>query len=117
MKAAAAAAWLGYTGLLWVLTTRPVVLPPGIPGNDKTHHTAAFALHAALTVALLRAAGAPRDRAVSAGALTAVVYGVLVEVAQAFTPNRSPELLDALADALGAGLVWLALTALWVRRG
>ncbi|MGD1149492.1 MAG: VanZ family protein [Thermoanaerobaculaceae bacterium] len=45
-----------------------------------------------------------------------VAHGVLLEVVQYFTPPRSAEVGDAVADAMGARF-GVAVPAAWKRRG
>ncbi len=70
-------------------------------GWDKANHLAAFA---ALT--LLAHWGWPKLRW-SGLWLALLAYGVLIEVAQSLTPNRSADAVDVLADAIGIGLAQL----------
>ncbi|MDP3823850.1 MAG: VanZ family protein [Burkholderiales bacterium] len=80
-------------------------------GWDKLNHAGAFA---ALTVAAVFAA--PRSRAGRFGLIGAVLcFGVLIEIAQSFTPTRSAEWGDLAADAIGmaaGGLAAMLVTRL-----
>lgn len=68
-------------------------------GWDKSNHLLAFSV-----MALLGLRSYPgRTMAVLAGLLT---YGVLIEVLQSFTPNRSADWQDIVADSLGLALGW-----------
>jgi VanZ family protein len=90
----------------------PVVL--GIP-QDKWLHALAYAgLASALVYAALAPDGRPTRRMLATALVLAVGYGASIEVVQAFLPARSFDLLDALANALGAvaGVApWLGLRA------
>lgn len=79
------------------------------PGSDKVAHGGAFLVLAGL---LTLATGRP----VLAAAL-AILYGATDEVHQAFVPGRYPDLLDLLADAVGAVVgAWLVGYPLGQRR-
>jgi VanZ family protein len=93
-----------------------------LPGHfwDKAVH---FLVYGGLGVLfLLPLTEATVDRlTVRAGILAilfAVVYGAFDEIHQAFTPERTPDLRDLLADGLGASLgvlVVFVLVAIWKR--
>jgi VanZ family protein len=87
-----------------VLALMPVVPHMPSTGWDKSNHMLAFAV---LTVLGYR--GYPGRMALLL--LYLLAYGGLIEVLQSFTPGRSAEWVDLLADALGllmgAGLVRL----------
>jgi VanZ family protein len=85
--------------------------PPG-GLSDKTEHLIAYA---ALGASLIRALADGRASAMSVrrillAAAIATLYGASDELHQHFVPNRTPELLDVVADACGglAGAVLLA---------
>ena len=78
----------------------------GLPGgvSDKTGHVWAYA---ALGAAMLRAlAGGVLMPATpvrsTAAVLAATAYGIALELYQRFVPGRSADLLDVVADTLGA---------------
>lgn len=74
-------------------------------GWDKLNHAVAFALLAAVgTMGFVHA----RVRL----ALALFAYGALIEVLQAFTPTRTAEWMDLLADALGIAAGMLLTTVL-----
>ena len=80
---------------------------------DKLLHGGAYALlglSAGSAASALGLAGAP-----VVGWGYAVAHGVLLEVAQHFTPPRSAEVGDVVADAVGAAFGAAAL-AVWRRR-
>jgi VanZ family protein len=99
--------WRSLFLLTWVAISTLALLPKPPAGADlgwdKANHLAAFGV-----LTLLAHWGWPRLRwtALWAGLLS---YGVLIEVAQSFTPNRSAEAVDVLADAIGIGLAQLLL--------
>jgi VanZ family protein len=106
-----------YAGLIFFLSTRPN-LPhlPGI-GSDKLAHFSEYAVFGILVVRAFYAYRVPPKRAVTVGILICAVYGATDEVHQLFTPGRSSEVWDFVADALGStagGLLWYAVVSrLW----
>lgn len=103
-----AAAW---AALIFWLSSQPKLpdMPVFFPGIDKLHHAVAYGV---LTLLLLFGAGMPRDAKTWWLVGAAVAYGATDELHQAFVPGREPDILDLLADALGALLV----NAVWLRR-
>lgn len=91
--------------------------PPEVldSGWDKLNHASAFA---AITVAAVFAA--PRSRTGRLALIGAVLcFGALIEIAQSFTPTRSAEWADLLADAIGivAGVLFTTLITRVARVG
>ena len=82
-----------------VLALMPTDMPLPSTGWDKSNHLLAFSVMALLG----RRAYPGRTMAVLAGLLA---YGALIEILQSFTPNRSAELLDLAADAIGLAFGW-----------
>ena len=82
------------------------------PLRDKGVHTTEFAALAFLLAhACLRTFDRPtRFRVALAGGFLAVLWGFLDEVHQAFVPGRSADVLDLVADSIGASL---GLSARW----
>lgn len=108
---------MAHMALIFTASASP---DPGLPSSvsDKTAHVAAYAL---LSVLVLRAladgalATMTWPRATVA-VLLSVLYGVTDEVHQRFVPGRSPDVLDVVADAVGAvGGVAALLILRWVR--
>lgn len=106
--------------LFWTCAAAILVLsllPQGVPmpstGWDKANHALAFG-----TLAVLGCLAWPTRRwKVLAGLLA---YGVVIELLQALTPDRSAEALDVLADSIGLLVSQAALAvraALGARRG
>ena len=104
-------AWTAvWAGLITVGAVIPV--PASVPSGlslDKVAHLCEYLLFAWL---LVQAATASRwsatKRSLLAFALP-VSYGLFLEGVQACLPYRSAEVMDAVANAVGAGLgVWLA---------
>src|SRR3954453_13996825 len=86
------------------MSLTPVQLPPGL--SDEVLHFTGYALMSAGAVGFCH-----EPRRLGLPALLAAGVGGAVEIAQAFTPDRSPELLDFAADAAGAALGWLLALA------
>jgi VanZ family protein len=87
-----------------------------MPGHlwDKLVHLLVYAVMGVLFLVPLaegRLSLLTMRRAVMAVVLT-TLYGVFDEVHQAFTPGRSPDMRDLLADSLGAALGVAAMFAL-----
>jgi VanZ family protein len=106
---------LAWAGLIWGSSSTPgdgtswlTWAWLDLPFLDKVAHALLFGVLAAL----LRYAGASAPAAV----LTAVAWGVIDEVHQAFVPGRSPELADLAADAVGATLSVLVVRSVASRR-
>ena len=83
--------------------------PPAFDGIDKLEHLAGYALLSGWSVLLFERRDA-RLRAM----LATIAFGVAVEIAQGlFTATREPDVLDAVANSIGALLgQLLALTPL-----
>ena len=90
-------------------------LPPGSAGvDDGVAHALEYGVLAAL---LLRGLAGARWQGVTGGAawlavLLAVLYGVTDEVHQAFVPERTTQVADLIADAVGA-MVAAGLVRAW----
>ena len=82
-----------------VLALMPTDVPMPSMGWDKSNHLLAFSVMALLG----RRAYPGRTMALLAGLLA---YGALIEVLQSFTPNRSADWQDLVADAVGLALGW-----------
>jgi VanZ family protein len=108
-------AWAAALALLIVLASSgPVVDVPGAPDHfDKVAHFGAYGLLATLFGRVTAV-----QRWTSLGIWIAVpvvsLFGVTDEVHQHFTPGRTMEFLDWVADTLGA-IVAIALYAHWPR--
>jgi VanZ family protein len=100
-------------------------IPQGPPGpqslNDKVLHFIGFGFAAWLWCRACRylAPAASEATAALRGALASTALGGVLELWQALLPYRSAELLDFVADALGAALAALLTAAFWrlSRRG
>lgn len=94
--------------VILVLALMPISAPLPSTGWDKTNHLLAFGVLAWLG----RGAWPPRLHIV----IPALVgYGVVIEVLQSFTPNRSAEVSDVVADAVGVilGIFIATATSRW----
>src|SRR4051812_29137315 len=98
--------------LLWScvifgLSTIPGNQLPALPGwwnADKVVHTVIYGVLGALWwrgVRATRLRGRGHGAQVSAAVVLTAVYGITDELHQAFTPHRSPDPFDVLADAVG----------------
>jgi VanZ family protein len=92
-----------------------------LPQVDKLAHLLVYAVLGALVLRGVDRGRPPGAKAKAKGALRArdfvvaialtTLYGVSDEIHQRWTPNRSPDWHDVVADALGAALGSLALVA------
>jgi VanZ family protein len=88
-----------------------IAAPPGIPFLDKIVHFGVYGLLATLAVRVFFHARRPGRNMLIAIAL-ASLYGVSDEFHQSFTPGRSVELADWVADTTGAALA-VSLYSFW----
>ena len=91
-------------------------LPAGV--WDKLAHLLVYAALGAFFMIPLSGGRVSRLTMVTAGAsiVLSFLYGVSDEVHQMFTPGRSPDILDVVADTIGAAagaLGVVALAAIW----
>ena|SRR5689334_1614531 len=107
--------WWALWACVGYLSLTPIRLPPGT--SDKLLHFTGYALMSAAAVGFCHT----RHRLALWAAL-ATAFGGGIEIAQAFIPYRSCELLDFVADAAGAALgcltaqLWLLLVIRPLRR-
>ena len=94
-------AWAFATCVLAVLVLALMPSPPQAitTGWDKSNHMLAFGVMTWLGCKAL-------PQRVLIVLLGLMAFGVLIEVAQSHTPNRSAEWLDLLADGVGVFLGW-----------
>jgi VanZ family protein len=108
-----------YMGVLFFASSVPGDELPG-PMWDKLAHLLAYAVLAILLLLPLCGGRLWEIRGVTAATavLLATLYGAADEVHQAFTPDRSPDVRDLVADALGAtvGVLVIVLLISIVRR-
>jgi hypothetical protein len=102
------AAWsltAAWAGLIFAASSVPRGSSIPMPGAgwDKVAHASVFAVLGGLATLALRAGGRSRRRAAVLATLLAIIYGMLDEVHQAWTPGRAMDADDVLADSVGAG--------------
>jgi|SRR6185369_3075193 len=83
------------SALVGVLSLAPSVALPPVSIGDKVEHVIAYT-----TLGLL--GGVSYERSVVRTILGLAAFGLLIECLQAFSPGRSPNAVDALADIIGA---------------
>ena len=89
--------WVALVGS-YIAAVIPQELAPHLGSlSDKSTHFIAFAV---LTLLLRLAYSVTLLQTV----LLLLFYAVFIEVSQSFTPNRSAELLDIVADTIGIGI-------------
>lgn len=93
--------------MIFLASTRSRIAAPAVAGSDKVAHFAVYGLFATLVVRL-----GSRRRAALVAVAVASLYGVSDEWHQSFTPGRSVEVADWLADTCGAALA-VGLYAFW----
>ena len=96
--------WTFIACALAVLVLALVPSPPPMitTGWDKSNHLLAFGV-----MTCLGCKAFPQRSAIVLSGLLA--YGVLIEIMQSFTPNRSAEWLDLFADCFGILLGWMVI--------
>ena len=105
---------IAWAGVIFYLSSQPGMdIPPPFPHMDKLLHALAFGLLGFLVLGGLRPGkdGYSRGQLLLAIAI-AGIYGVLDEVHQRFVPGRMPDVLDVMADLVGAVLGVYLLHAL-----
>lgn len=90
---------------IWTLSLLPGPDMPEFPGSDKWHHALAYFTCMFCWGQVYRR---PVQRLQLALAFAAM--GVLIECLQYFTPTRSFEFLDMLANASGVIVAWFVVT-------
>ncbi len=85
-----------------VLVLALMPAPPTVitTGWDKSNHLLAFGVMTWLGCKAFSQRGMPL-------LLGLLAYGALIEILQPYTPNRSAEWVDLLADCFGMALGWL----------
>ena len=107
---------LAWMALLFYLSHQPGLQTPMLfPGQDKFLHAAVYAVLGVLLLAAQprQAQGYSRQQ-VGISVLIASLYGLSDEIHQYFVPGRSSEVLDWVADTVGA-LIAASLLA-WLSR-
>lgn len=99
-----------YAGLIFVASSTPQPIPIiPIPHADKGIHFLEFAILSLLLCWALEPSGRPLKRSVFLAIIISSLYGASDEFHQTFTPTRTAEVTDWLADSLGAivmGVLW-----------
>jgi VanZ family protein len=90
-------AFYGAGALVAALSLAPSAALPPTSIGDKVEHVIAYAV-----LGLLGAASS--DRSVVRMILGLAAFGIAIEMLQAFSPGRSPDPLDVVADVAGASL-------------
>ena len=127
------ASWLPvvlWAGVIFGASSIPGAQIPSVdlPQADKLAHLLVYAVLGALLFRALRVRARQRAaaeietrtlwswRQAGVAVLLATLYGVSDEIHQRWTPNRTPDWHDVVADALGGGLGTLALVAMrWMK--
>lgn len=85
------------SALIGVLSLVPVAALPTVSMSDKAEHVIAYAF-------LGLTGGASSERGISRTFLGLAGFGLALELLQTFSPGRSPDALDVVADIIGAVL-------------
>jgi VanZ family protein len=93
------------SGLVAALSLAPSAALPPVSIGDKAEHLIAYA-----ALGMLGTASA--GRGVLRTILGLAFFGIAIELLQGFSPGRSPDVLDAVADVVGACLGCGAAVAL-----
>ncbi|MBI3182286.1 MAG: VanZ family protein [Myxococcales bacterium] len=88
---------------IFALSAREDLPGLSLPGIDKVAHFAEYALLGALVSRATLGYGLERLRAVAVALGVCAAYAISDELHQAFVPGRATEVLDLVADVLGAG--------------
>jgi VanZ family protein len=108
-----------YAAIIFALSAQPhplAFLPPEWLVQDKLLHTLEYAALGALLVPGFRLAGMSPWGALLAAIAVASLYGATDEVHQSFVPGRSADVLDWVADTLGASAGAAAATVVLALR-
>jgi len=110
-----------FMAAIWVLSSFALAVPlvARFPFRDKGVHYCIYAALGLLVVHAVRVTWPNHSalRVAFFGALATTLWGLSDELHQAFVPGRSAELLDLLADGLGATTAGLVSLAYWRLRG
>lgn len=103
---------LFYAGLIFVASSTPQPIPIiPIPYADKGIHFLEFAILSLLLCWAMEPSGRPLKRNVFLAIIISSLYGASDEYHQTFTPTRTAEVTDWLADSIGA----IVMAVLWYR--
>jgi VanZ family protein len=95
---------LGLALVIFLLSAKPAPYhPPLFPHFDKVVHFGVYGILGFLLARWLAGAiSTEKQRLVTLSVLLVGLYGITDEIHQVFTPLRSPDVVDAWADLLGA---------------
>ena len=93
-----------YAGVLGILSVIPAGAAGAVPYLDKVVHVGEYLIFAWLLVHAMYANGADRPEYLIWAWIYASSYGCLMELLQVIIPWRSADVLDAVANALGAAV-------------
>ncbi len=107
---------IGWAAVIFALSSLPGASVPILPGQtDKLVHGTVYAILGALCFRAIAMTWTwPHRPAVAIASLLALLYGISDEIHQTFTPGRTPDWRDALADMIGGlagALIFAAVTA------
>jgi hypothetical protein len=103
--------------IFWLGSTHTALdIPQGLFAKDKANHFVAFGVLTLLCVRAFRFeyANSSNRRTVAMSVVASSLVGALLEFWQAYLPYRTAELMDWVADTVGALLAGLA-GYLWLR--
>lgn len=92
---------LVWCATLFYLSSLPSVPSPGFRFSDKLLHAGAYSVMGMVFARAALGYGAKVSAAIWLGAAFASLYGATDEVHQMFTPGRSPDVMDWVADTVG----------------
>ncbi len=104
-KNLALTALLIYWGLILVLTSLPQDNMPNVQTNDKLSHFFAYLGLSFLFYSYLRlkrGIDSHKKQIITLVLSVVIIYGALDEIHQMFVPGRSADIIDWIADSLGA---------------
>ena len=99
-----------WMGTIFALSSQSTLPTPNVSHFDKFAHASVYGALGLLFARAFRGYGRLPWTAFALGVLAASLYGATDEVHQMFTPGRSPDVFDWVADTLGASAgagVWL----------
>jgi VanZ family protein len=107
---------VAWAAVIFVLSSVSGGRVPSLPGQtDKLVHGTVYAILGALCLrAIVMTWTWPHRPAVAIATLLALLYGITDEIHQAFTPMRTPDWRDAVADMIGGlagALIFAAVTS------
>jgi VanZ family protein len=107
---------VAWAAVIFALSSLPGGRVPILPGQtDKLVHGTVYAILGALCFrAIVMTWTWPHRPAVAIATLLGVLYGITDELHQTFTPGRTPDWRDALADMIGGlagALIFAAVTS------